>query len=132
MEEGRVQGPAIWRGVPVLVTLSDEAETGFLNVLKQKGARKKPFYVKFNVDGEKKQRSLPGSSSSTAWEAACKYGYYLATKTELPEMKPRATRRTSEVSCGRTCAPPLTLFVCADVCVPRIAGGSSGEGGEAC
>ena len=74
-----MQGPGIWNGVPVLVTLSDESTTGFLNVLKQPGGRKKPYYVKFKPDGEKRQRTLPGSSSSTAWEAACKYGYYLAT-----------------------------------------------------
>ena len=37
--EQRVTGPAIWNGVPVLVTLSEESETGFLNVLKQPGGR---------------------------------------------------------------------------------------------
>ena len=91
-------GPAMWNGRAVLVTLSDESETGFLNVLKQPGGRKKPFYVKFTPDGEKRQRMLHGSGSATAWEAACKYGYYLATKTELPETEPRKPRRPSEVS----------------------------------
>ena len=60
--------PAMWNGRAVLVTLSEESETGFLNVLKQPGGRKKPFYVKFKPDGEKRQRMLPGSSSATAWE----------------------------------------------------------------
>jgi hypothetical protein len=82
------------------VTLSEESGTGFLNVLKQPGGRKKPFYVKFKPDGEKRQRMLPGSSSATAWEAACKYGFYLATKAELPETEPRKARRPSEVSCA--------------------------------
>ena len=79
----------MWNGRAVLVTLSEESETGFLNVLKQPGGRKKPFYVKFKPDGEKRQRTLPGSSSASAWEAACKYGYYLATKAELPETEAR-------------------------------------------
>ena len=70
MEAGRVHGPAMWNGRAVLVTLSEESETGFLNVQKQPGGRKKPFYVKFKPDGEKRQRMLPGSSSATAWEAA--------------------------------------------------------------
>ena len=37
-----VTGPAVWNGRAVLVTLSEESETGFLNVLKQPGGRKKP------------------------------------------------------------------------------------------
>ena len=79
-------GPShLERRPPVLVTLSNESTTGFLNVLKQEGGRKKPYYVKFKLDGEKRRCTLPGSSSATAWEAACKYGYYLASKTELPE-----------------------------------------------
>ena len=110
-----MQGPGIWNGVPVLVTLSDESTTGFLNVLKQPGGRKKPYYVKFKPDGEKRQRTLPGSSSSTAWEAACKYGYYLATKTELSETETRNPRRSSEVSCCRpVCSSPHScLMLCA-------------------
>ena len=35
--------PAMWNGRAVLVTLSEESETGFLNVLKQPGGRKKPL-----------------------------------------------------------------------------------------
>jgi hypothetical protein len=67
MEAGRVHDPAMWNGRAVLVTLSEESETGFLNVQKQPGGRKKPFYVKFKPDGEKRQRMLPGSSSAHAW-----------------------------------------------------------------
>ena len=111
MEQQQVQGPAIWNGRAVLVTLSDESETGFLNVLKQPGARKKPYYVKFKPDGEKRQRMLPGSGSATAWEAACKYGYYLATMPELPETGPRKDRRPSEVRCGAAMAAALMLVM---------------------
>ena len=46
-------------GCALLVTLSEESETGFVNVLKQPGGRKKTFYVKFKPDGEKRQRMLP-------------------------------------------------------------------------
>ena len=118
--EQRLSGPAIWNGRAVMVTLSEESSTGFLNVLKQPGRRKKPYYVKFKPDGEKRQRTLPGSSSASAWEAACKYGYYLTTKAELPEIETRNTRRSSEVSCGRcvfcTCSRALTRLLC---CVHR-------------
>ena len=94
---GRVQ-PAVWNGTAVLLQLSDESATGFLNVLYQGGKRKKPYYVKFKVDGPEKQRTLPDSGSATAYEAACKYAYYLATKPELKAKEPRTTRRSSEVS----------------------------------
>ena len=88
-------------------------------MLKQPGGRKKPFYVKFKPDGEKRQRTLPGSSSASAWEAACKYGYYLATKAELPETEARNPRRSSEVSSVTvwrcvfcTCSRALTRLLC--------------------
>ena len=87
-----MHGPAMWNGRAVLVTLSEESETGFLNVQKQPGGRKKPFYVKFKPDGEKRQRMLPGSSSATAWEAACKYGFYLATKALGRAARDRASQ----------------------------------------
>ena len=102
----------MWNGRAVLVTLSEESETGFLNVLKQPGGRKKPFYVKFKPDGEKRQRTLPGSSSASAWQAACKYSYYLATKAELPETEARNPRRSSDppvLSPTRTCTAHARL-----------------------
>ena len=84
---------AIWKGVPVLVTLSDESATGFLNVLKQPGNRKKPFYVKFKVEGEKWQRTLPGSPSASAWEAACKSG-----SSRIKERGQKFTEGSTKVS----------------------------------
>ena len=97
--EGRVTGPAMWKGRAVIVTTSDESSTGFLNVLKQPGNRKKPYYAKFQPAPGEKQRYLPGSNSATAWEAACKLGYYEATLEELPPVIPLTRpRRTSEVS----------------------------------
>ena len=104
----------MWNGRPVLVTLSDESSTGFLNVLKQPGARKKPFYAKFQPEGETKQRHLPGSSSTTAWEAACKLGYYEATKEPLPEVIPlKGKRRPTEV---RTACSLFLCCACSCVC----------------
>ena len=50
--EGRVTRPAVWNGHAVLVTLSDESATGFLNVLKLPGNRKKPYYAKFQPVGD--------------------------------------------------------------------------------
>ena len=64
-------------------------------MLKQGGKRKKPYYVKFKVDGPEKQRTLAGSGSATAYEAACKYAYYVATEPELKPKEPRATRRST-------------------------------------
>ena len=73
--------------------------TGFQNILKQADRkRKKPFYAKYLPPGEKDQRSLPGSSSATAWEAAAKLDFHPETQAELPAKEPRGPRRSSEVS----------------------------------
>ena len=69
----------IWERCLVDMKLSEESDTGFLNVLKQGDTtRKKPYYAKFLPPGEKQQRMLPGSSSSTAWEAAAKLAFHMA------------------------------------------------------
>ena len=90
------EAPAL--GKPVLVKLSDNA-TGFLNVLKQADAnRTKPFYAKFDLGDGSKQKTLNGSTSATAEEAACKLAYFLAGHAgELPPVQKTAGRRTSEV-----------------------------------
>ena len=77
--DNRLMGPdvACWRNRVMRLKTSDN-ETGYLNVLKQKDAgRKKPYYAKFLPPGERKQRTLPGSSSETAWEAAAKLAFHL-------------------------------------------------------
>ena len=70
--DNQLMGPdvACWCNRVMRLKTSDN-ETGYLNVLKQKDAgREKPCYAKFLPPGERKQRTLPGSSSETAWEAA--------------------------------------------------------------
>ena len=67
-----MQGPAMWKGRLVVITCSEESETGFYNVVYQKGRKNKPYHAKFKPEGERKQRHLPDSGSATAWEAACK------------------------------------------------------------
>ena len=58
--------------------------TGYLNVCYQAG-RSKPFYAKAKVD-EGKPRTIPGTYSTTAWEAAAKYTYFKAFwEGPLPE-----------------------------------------------
>ena len=98
--DNRLMAPDVvcWRNRVMKLKTSDN-ETGFLNVLKQKDAgRKKPYYAKFLPPGETKQRTLPGSSSATAWEAAAKLAFHLETQAELPAKEPRGPRRSSEVS----------------------------------
>jgi hypothetical protein len=88
----------IYRDKAVLVKFSSN-ETGFSDVCKQKDRdRRKPYYAKFVPEGETQQRFLPGSSSATAWEAACKLAYYEATKEQLPAVIPNDKKhRTTEV-----------------------------------
>jgi hypothetical protein len=92
---------AIWERRVVVMKLSDESDTGFLNVLQQKDAtRKKPFYAKFLPAGEKQQRMLPGSSSATAWEAAAKLAFHMAGfGGDLVEKKERLEPRRSSKVC---------------------------------
>ena len=79
----------------VLVKFSSN-ETGFYDVYMQKDRkRRKLYYAKFVPEGETQQRFLPGSSSATAWEAACKLAYYEATKGQLPLVIPNGKKRRS-------------------------------------
>lgn len=100
----------LYRDMAVLVKFSSN-ETGFYDVYEQKDRkRRKPYYAKFVPAGEKQQRFLPGSSSETAWEAACKLAYYEATKEQLPAViKNDRPRKTSEVRLARsTCCHPFS------------------------
>ena len=99
--DNQLMGPdvACWCNRVMRLKTSDN-ETGYLNVLKQKDAgRKKPYYAKFLPPGERKQRTLPGSSSETAWEAAAKLAFHLEAQLELPAKEIRGLRRPNEVSC---------------------------------
>eukprot|EP00966_Prymnesium_polylepis_P060901 1412592-Prymnesium_polylepis.1 len=59
--------------------------------------RKKPFYAKFDPGNGEKQKTLNGSGSSTAEEAACKLAYYLAGHAgELPPKEARNPRTSAE------------------------------------
>ena len=89
----------VYLGKPVLVKTANN-ETGYLNVLKQKDAkRKKPYYAKFDPGDGSKQKFLNGSSSATAKDAAMKLAYFMAGHAEeLPPVEVRGFRRPSEVS----------------------------------
>ena len=96
----------IYENTPVMVKLADN-ETGYLNILKQNDVkRSKPYYAKFSDPGDgNKQKTLNGSSSATAEEAACKLAYFLAGHAgELPPKKSNLPRRSSEV-----CLPAICL-----------------------
>ena len=73
-----------------------------INILKQKDAtKKKPYYAKFLLPGEKQQRMLPGSSSSTAWEAAAKLAFHMAGfGGELAKKKGRLEARCVSKVCA--------------------------------
>ena len=88
---------AVWNGRPVELEPSEESATGYLNVCYQAG-RSKPYYVKAKVDDEK-PRMIPGTSSTTAWEAAAKYAYFKACWVgPLPKKQERSKRTRPEVS----------------------------------
>ena len=99
----------VWEGKPLLVKLSESNQTGFLNVLMQKDTnRKKPFYAKYDPGDGSKQKTVNGSSSSTALEAACKLAYFLAGHEGPPKAKGiRRPRRSREV-CPSRCLLALT------------------------
>ena len=88
---------AVWNGKLVELEPSEESSTGYLNVCYQAG-RSKPFYAKAKVDDDK-PRTIPGTYSRTAWEAAAKYAYFKAFWVgPLPEKQQRAKRTSPEVS----------------------------------
>jgi hypothetical protein len=100
---------AVWNGRPVELEPSAESATGYLNVCYQAG-RSKPFYAKAKVD-EGKPRTIPGTNSTTAWEAAAKYAYFKAFwEGPLPEKQVRSKRSSSEVSARPSPAPQPALI----------------------
>ena len=102
---------AVWNGRPVELEPSAESATGYLNVCYQAG-RSKPFYVKAKVD-EGKPRTIPGTNSTTAWEAAAKYAYFKAFwEGPLPEKQVRSKRSSSEVSARPSAASSRSAFTC--------------------
>ena len=124
---------AVWNGKPVVLEPSEESSTGYLNVCYQAG-RSKPFYVKAKVD-EGKPRTIPGTCSTTAWEAAAKYAYFkVFWEGPLPEKQDRSKRSSSEVSARPSPASARSAFTCrlfvaGDVHQAR--GKEGQEGGEA-
>ena len=94
-------GFACWNN-KIVKLLTSDSTTGYSNVIYQNDRkRKKPYSAKYLPEGEKKQRAVPGSSSSMAWEAAAKLAYHLELMAEGKEtlLPPalRAPRRSSEV-----------------------------------
>ena len=104
MEAAPNEIAVLWNGVPVKVLMSSKNETGYHNIHHQKDAkRSKPFYAKFDPGDGSKQKTLNGSSSATAEEAACKLAYFMAGHDAiLPPKEPRMPRKSSEV-----CSPCL-------------------------
>ena len=89
---------AIWNGLCLNLKLADN-ETGYEYVIKQKDRnRKKPYIVKFSVDGEKGQKTLHDSSSAEAWEAAAKWAAFKASGAVQCKKEFHQTRRSPEVS----------------------------------
>ena len=123
---------AIWQRRVVDMKLSTDSETGFHNVLKQHDAnRKKPYYAKFLPAGEKKQRTLPGSSSALAWEAAAKLAFFEAGFAgELSKTMERlSVRRSREVCPTLSLSPPPCVNLTS--MVSCVSAGGTGEAGEA-
>ena len=109
----------VWLGKPLLVKMSDN-ETGYLNVLMQKDARRtKPFYAKYDPGNGEKQKTLNGSSSATAEEAACKLAYFLAGHGgSLPPKQSRTPRRPSVVRLAHA-SPAHICFSLSPTCARR-------------
>ena len=102
----------IYRDMAVLVKFSSN-ETSFYDVYKQKDRdRRKPFYAKLVREGAKAQRFLPGSSSETAWEAACKLAYYQATKEQLPAVLSNDKKRRPTEVCPLHVACRAARLIC--------------------
>ena len=89
----------IWNDKPVALRMSSASTTGYENVIRQGGSKKRnnPFCAKFKPVGEKVQRHLPGSNSATAEEAAAKLAYHHEYRSELPPPAARKPRRRPEV-----------------------------------
>ena len=60
-----------------------------------------------------KPRTIPGSYSTTAWEAAAKYAYFKALwEGPLPEKQERSKRSSAEVSARPSAASSRSAFTC--------------------
>ena len=90
----------VWKGKPVLLKLSDDAESGFHNVCKLRENKKgTTWYAKFVPKGQKKQRALPGSCFKNPQDSAAELAYFLAGhRGELGTTEARRPRRDAEVS----------------------------------
>ena len=110
----------VWLGKPLLIKMSNN-ETGYLNVLMQKDARRtKPFYAKYDPGNGEKQKTLNGSSSATAEEAACKLAYFLAGHGgSLPPKQSRTPRRPSVVRLAHA-SPAHICFSLSPTCVLAV------------
>jgi len=89
---------------------------------------------KAKVD-EGKPRTIPGTNSTTAWEAAAKYAYFKAFwEGPLPEKQVRSKRSSSEVSARPSAASARSAFTCrlfVSGDVHQARGKEGQEGGEA-
>ena len=69
----------IWKDKPVVLKLSDDCESGFLNVCKGRtNSKGTTWYAKFTPEGETGQRTLPGSCFKDPQSSASELAYFLA------------------------------------------------------
>lgn len=125
----------VWLNEPVTLELSSSG-TGYKHVCQQNDRnRVKPFYAKITPDGGGKQRTLPGSNSATAREAACKLAYF-RIYGDLPAVQPRKKRRTKQVcaraACGSTQPLPPSPLPLALGNGGSCGDQGDGEAGDAC
>ena len=97
----------VWKGKPVVLKLSDDSESGFLNVCKGRtNSKGTTYYAKFTPEGEKGQRTLPGSTFKNPQDSAAELAYFLAGhRGSLGLKEVRNPRRDSEV------LPPVLCYV---------------------
>ena len=100
---------------PILLVKSADNCTGYKDICKGRINKRgqQLYYAKFIPEGEKKQRTLPGSVSTSARESACVLAFYkVGNHGPLPRPETRAPRRSPEVSCA------LELFVSRSLTTP--------------
>ena len=101
---------AVWNGQQVELEVSEENAHGYRFVCYNKD-RPHPYYIKLKVD-DGPPRTLPGTYSDLAWEAAARYAYFKAywpKEQPLPEQQRRGKRSNPEVrACSRV---PRVLVV---------------------
>ena len=121
MEENRYrlvnERLAVWDGKEVELELSYLNGYGYRYVCYNK-ERPHPYYIKLKLD-DGPPRTLPGTYSDSAWEAAARYAYFKAYWPEempLPEKQSRAKRSTPEVRALSLPAGPAALFSPSPLC----------------